>query len=171
MLQSDYLKPAPCVTNEFLALIRVVSALILVIQTIYSLAKSEKISNLYYISQWNLLLLTILFVVMAVVQLKNAKRLNSFKLDMKSTRPSARSFSSDDDTVNSSQEMPWLFWKWIIPCYISVVCMQAVLFFDFLIAELSKDPFLIYTTSEDKLVWLLLPSLPMLLILIEYPFN
>ena len=68
-------------------------------------------------------------------------------------------------------EMPWLFWKWIIPLYISVVVNQLVLFFDFVVAELSQDPFLIFAGSDDKSLWLLLPSVPMLLIMIEYPFN
>ena len=67
--------------------------------------------------------------------------------------------------------MPWLFWKWIIPLYISVVTTQLVIFLDFLIAVISNDPFLIFTRTEGEVVWIFLPLVPTLLILFEWPFN
>ena len=46
-----------------------------------------------------------------------------------------------------------------------------ILFFDFVVAEISGDPFLIYTSSNGELIWILLPLIPTLLIAFEYPFN
>ena len=113
--------------------------------------------------------MTILFIIMAIVQLKNARRLQTFKLDGPGAGKNKNSFHSDEEI--KAAEMPWLFWKWIIPLYISVVVNQLALFFDFCVAELSNDPFLIFAGSDDKSLWLLLPSVPTILILFEWPFN
>ena len=143
--------------------------MILIIQTIVTLIESINTeSSIYYISQWNLILLTILFSLMAFVQVKNARRLTNFKLDFDANRSRAKSINSDDD---NQVEMPWLFWKWIVPAYISITVIELVLFFDFLVAEISKDPFLIYGSSEGEIIWEFLIITPTFLIAIEFPFN
>ena len=96
-MQSDYLKPAPCVSNCFLATIRVFFAVVLIAQTVISFYKSASTdSDIYYISQWNLIVLTMLFITMAIVQLKNARRLSTFKLGHGGDL--TKSFGSDEDS-------------------------------------------------------------------------
>ena len=96
---------------------------------------------------------------------------------------SARSVNSDDDAVNiadsthdiiNSQvdlEQPWHFWKWLIPIYSSVLCVAILLFISFWVTVASSDEFLLYIGDDNRVVWDLLPTLPVVFMIIEWPFN
>ena len=67
-MKSDHLKAAPCVSTKFLAILRVLIALILLVYTIVIATASSKDNTAFqFISQWNLLVITIMFVTMAVI--------------------------------------------------------------------------------------------------------
>ena len=82
--QINHLKAAPCVSTRFLAILRFVISIALVGQTISCIIKTSAGStSFFFISQWNLLLITILFTTMAVIQIKHEKRLTTFTVDVK----------------------------------------------------------------------------------------
>ena len=66
---------------------------------------------------------------------------------------------------------PWLFWKWLIPIYSAVLCLSAVLCISYWVTEATNAQFLLYIGSADILAWDLLPTLPFVFLLIEFPFN
>ena len=84
-MEIDYLKPAPCVSTKFLAILRMLIAIALLTQTIYCIVKTsiDAASSFVFISQWNLCLITILFATMAIIEIKHEKRLNNFTVDVK----------------------------------------------------------------------------------------
>ena len=83
-MKSDHLKAAPCVSTKFLAILRVLIALILLVYTIVIATASSKDNTAFqFISQWNLLVITIMFVTMAIIQTMHEKRLKSFGLEVK----------------------------------------------------------------------------------------
>ena len=73
MLQWDHLKSAPCVSNVFLATVRVLMSVGLLGQTIATMSVTANNYNFEYISQWNQLFTTILMTTMAVGQIQNEK--------------------------------------------------------------------------------------------------
>jgi len=68
LMKIDHLKAAPCVSTRFLAVLRIILSLALVAQTIACIIQtSAGSSSFFFISQWNLLLITTLFILMAIV--------------------------------------------------------------------------------------------------------
>mmetsp|Transcript_18616 Transcript_18616/g.23179 ORF Transcript_18616/g.23179 Transcript_18616/m.23179 type:complete len:118 (-) Transcript_18616:678-1031(-) len=71
----------------------------------------------------------------------------------------------------ASFEQPWLFWKWLIPLYAGCLVLSVVLTFSYWVTEATSSEFLLFIGSSDILVWDLLPTLPTIFMLIEFPFN
>ena len=70
LMKIDHLKAAPCVTTLFLAVMRVSISIVLVLYTMIILIFTSKSNNSFrFISQWNLLVITILFTTMAIIQI------------------------------------------------------------------------------------------------------
>ena len=100
-MKCDHLKPAPCVSTKFLAVLRMLFSLALGAQTISCIVYTGNSDHLsfYYISQWNLVLITILFTTMAVIQIKHERRLTTFTVGALMRRDSTRSFSNQDSVI------------------------------------------------------------------------
>ena len=126
---------------------------------------------------------------MAIIQARHSRRLNTFKMEIKQTRSS---FALDEEdslmgdvsnnrnapgpTEGSAEdennlEQPWHFWKWIIPVYISLLCVSVVLTMSYFITVINTSEFLLYIGDENETVWILLPTMPTVLMMVEYPFN
>ena len=83
LLKSDHLKPAPCVSTKFLACLRVLISLALLTLTVCTLIETGRHDTSFqFISQWNLLAITILFVTMAIIQARHSRRLNTFRMEV-----------------------------------------------------------------------------------------
>ena len=67
--------------------------------------------------------------------------------------------------------MPWVGWKWVIPFYISCLVNAVTLLVVYFVSISTDGSFLIYTGNDNLLVWDMLPTLPVIFFLIEYPFN
>ena len=52
-----------------------------------------------------------------------------------------------------------------------MLCISVVLSFSYFITEWSSSEFLLYIGDDEKTIWALLPTMPTLLMLVEYPFN
>ena len=59
----------------------------------------------------------------------------------------------------------------MVPVYNALLCISIMLVFSFFVTEVESEAFIIYSGDEDKAVWDLLPLMPCLWMLIEYPFN
>ena len=96
LLKSDHLQAAPCVSTMCLAILRLIISLALVTQTIACLVQTSKTdsTSFFFISQWNLLLITTLFTTMATIQIKHERRLKTFTVDV---NPIMRLDSGMDD--------------------------------------------------------------------------
>lgn len=67
--------------------------------------------------------------------------------------------------------MPWVGWKWVIPFYISCLVNAVTLLVVYFVSIATDGSFLIFTGNDNLLVWDMLPTLPVIFFLIEYPFN
>ena len=65
---------------------------------------------------------------------------------------------------------PWTFWKWLIPVYNSVLCISTLLTVSYVITAFSSAEFLLYI-DNGKIVFDLLPTLPTVFMIVEFPFN
>lgn len=151
-------------------------------QTIFTILETSKNDTSFqFISQWNLFVITILFTTMAVVQVQHSRRLTNFRMEVK---PQANLTLSDDNiafvdstdlTIDvpeiKSPDNPWAFWKWMIPVYAAVLCVATLLVISFWVTVFGSTEFLLYIGDDDKVIWDLLPTLPMGLMLVEWPFN
>ena len=180
LLKIDHLKAAPCVSTKFLAILRGTISLALIIQTTVTIMATDKHGTSFeFISQWNLIVITALFATMAIIEFKHTRRLNNFNVQVARNRGSFHSdgqtrsdhTSEEDDDDQKSFEQPWLFWKWLIPVYNAALCLSIVLCFSYWVTEATNEQFLLYIGSGDILAWDLLPTLPCLFLLIEFPFN
>ena len=122
---------------------------------------------------WTLLQSTILFAVMAVIQLKNQRGLSKFRMDVSNDSMVLADTTTDNIKAGhiSKVETPWRYWRWLIVIYQSSFCMSMTILFNFFITELSGDEVLIYTGSEGKIQWDLVSTIPFVMLMIEYPFN
>mmetsp|Transcript_10971 Transcript_10971/g.14837 ORF Transcript_10971/g.14837 Transcript_10971/m.14837 type:complete len:181 (+) Transcript_10971:503-1045(+) len=80
----------------------------------------------------------------------------------------------DEDGSSEEEEMeaPWTFWKWLIPVYTSIFCVSIMLTISFWFSEATSSQFLIYVHDNDeKVLFDLLPTLPTIYLLLEFPFN
>ena len=75
------------------------------------------------------------------------------------------------ESEEDEMEQPWHFWKWLIPIYASLLCVSVVLTTSYFITEINSSEFLIYIGDDNEVVWILLPTLPTVLLMVEYPFN
>lgn len=168
-----------------LAVLRIIISLALVAQTITCVIKTGKDddSSFYFISQWNLVLITILFITMAVIQIKHEKRLKKFTVDVKPLKRADSSLPfesiveevSDDESVETAcddcYDQPWIYWKWLIPIYVSVLCVSVMLTISYWVTEATSVQFLVYIGSDSELMFDLLPTLPTTYLMIEFAFN
>ena len=67
--------------------------------------------------------------------------------------------------------MPWHFWKWLIPLYNAVLCVSFLLIILFFVSTVNSNEFLLYVSDDNLVIWDLLPTMPCVYLLIEYPFN
>ena len=69
---------------------------------------------------WALVQATVLFAFMAIVQVKNQRRLKKFKVSVV-TRDSMMIDSTYESNMNRQTttivDTPWNFWKWLIVIY------------------------------------------------------
>ena len=66
---------------------------------------------------WIMLSTTILFAFMAVIQVKNQRRLEKFKVNVATSRESILDTTVDNNLMKQPTlkvDTPWHFWKWII---------------------------------------------------------
>ena len=66
---------------------------------------------------------------------------------------------------------PWYFWKWLIPFYNAILVISVLLTICWWGTVVTDSEFLVYIAGESRAVWDLLPTLPTILMLLEYPFN
>lgn len=82
-MKTDHLKAAPCVTTKFLAILRLGISIMSVIQTVFTIIEtSNSQTSFEFISQWNLLVITVLFAIMAIIEIKHTRRLNNFSVNV-----------------------------------------------------------------------------------------
>ena len=83
LMKTDHLKAAPCVTTKFLAILRLGISIVSVIQTVFTIIEtSNSQTSFEFISQWNLLVITVLFAIMAIIEIKHTRRLNNFAVNV-----------------------------------------------------------------------------------------
>lgn len=83
LMKTDHLKAAPCVTTKFLAILRLGISIMSVIQTVFTIIEtSNSQTSFEFISQWNLLVITVLFAIMAIIEIKHTRRLNNFSVNV-----------------------------------------------------------------------------------------
>ena len=68
-------------------------------------------------------------------------------------------------------EAPWQFWKWLIPIYISLLCISFVLTLSYFITVINSSEFILYIGDDNEAVWIILPTMPTVLMMFEYPSN
>lgn len=68
-------------------------------------------------------------------------------------------------------DQPWNFWKWIIPIYISVICVSILILCSYWISVINSEEFLLVSRLDKEAIWDLLATLPPTLMLVEWPFN
>ena len=71
ILQFDFLKPAPCVRHMFLVVLRVCISVSLLFLALYAIITTTDEIGFEYLSMWTMVQTTILFAIMAAVQVKN----------------------------------------------------------------------------------------------------
>ena len=71
ILQFDFLKPAPCVQHMFLVVLRVFVSISMLILATYAIISTADEIGFEYLSMWTMVQTTILFAIMAAVQVKN----------------------------------------------------------------------------------------------------
>ena len=130
LLQFDFLKPAPCVSHKTLVILRVIVSVTLCILALVALVATADEMGFVYLSVWTMVQTTVLFAFMAVVQLKNQRRLTKFTVEVADeTEQASRMLESQDiedlDTtamINRKSKMrqvdtPWKYWRWLIVVY------------------------------------------------------
>ena len=76
---------------------RILIAVLLVIQTLLTIFETSRADTSFqFISQWNLVALTIIFTTMAVIQVRHARRINKFTVDVGLIGGPRTSVSSND---------------------------------------------------------------------------
>ena len=160
-------------------MLRILISVVLLVQTAVTILETNKHdTNFKFISQWNLFVITVLFITMAVVQVQHGRRLTRFRMDI-DTSLILNNEDRHQDQVEMEPEVgeepaidqPWNFWKWLIPMYISVLCVAIFLMIDFWITVIKSTEFALYIGDDNKIIWDLLPTIPAALMLIEWPFN
>lgn len=71
ILQFDFLKPAPCVKHMFLVVLRVAVSFSLLCLALFAIISTADEIGFEYLSMWTMLQTTILFALMAAIQVKN----------------------------------------------------------------------------------------------------
>ena len=79
ILQFDFLKPAPCISHMCLVVLRVMISITLGALAIATIVFTSEEKFLYF-SMWSMIQTTVLFAFMAVIQVKNQRRLEKFKV-------------------------------------------------------------------------------------------
>jgi hypothetical protein len=77
----------------------------------------------------------------------------------------------DTETDEEEYEQPWHFWKWLVPTYISILVVSILMTLSFWVEVFGSNEFLIYVGDDNKVIYNLLPTMPTVVLLIEFPFN
>ena len=80
ILQFDFLKPAPCISHMGLVVLRVVVSVSLGALALIAIITTADEIGFQYLSMWTMLQSTVLFAFMAIIQVKNQRRLERFKV-------------------------------------------------------------------------------------------
>ena len=79
--------------------------------------------------------------------------------------------SDEGGDLDDNFDQPWVFWKWLIPVYVSLLCVSVMLTISYWVTEATSAQFLIYIGSNNDLMFDLLPTLPTVYLLVEFAFN
>lgn len=79
--------------------------------------------------------------------------------------------SEQGDGEEGELEQPWQFWKWLVPLYASILCVSLLLTLSFWVEVFGSAEFLIYVGDDYKFIYDLLPTMPTVCMILEFPFN
>lgn len=85
--------------------------------------------------------------------------------------PQENALIEADVVEEAAIDQPWNFWKWIIPIYLSVICVSMLLLGSYWITVVNSEEFLLDSRFDKEAIWDLLATLPPALMLVEWPFN
>ena len=116
LTEFEHCKPAPFVSHRFLMFLRIFVSLCLLALSITIIIVTN-FDSLKYFSEWALYAATILYAVMAYVQVKTQQSIEDFTLDV--TREKRDSWIQDDleREVETRNIIESTGWKWIIFFY------------------------------------------------------
>lgn len=170
LMEFEHCKPAPFVSSKFLCVLRVFISVSLLVESVACIWITDW-DSIKYFSEWALYGATILFALMAYVQVKTTKEVKDFTLDDVNQR--RQSYLQDDleNEVNTSNFVFSSNWKWII--YFYQLCFVSCLLasFVFWVTIIFFDNTFDISGEHDFAVLCSLHIVPSGLMLLEYPFN
>lgn len=116
MTEFEHCKPAPFIDNRFLMWIRIFISVSLLAEAIAVIVITDW-DSIKYFSEWALYGATILYALMAYIQVQTTKEVKDFAID--ETEKLHRSYILDDieAEVHTSNSLASTSWKWIIFFY------------------------------------------------------
>ena len=170
MLSNDHCKPAPWISHKWLLALRVSIALTLFAQSIATIVVTEW-DTFAFFSEWQLYMSTVLFTLLAYSQVTNQIKLNSFQLTVDDDEIRTQGWDEEFGTVPSAPKSLNM-WKWIMLLYLtsfSFSIMDSIVYWT--VEGLDIDPDFVNFSQGEMLILYLLHTIPIVLLLIEYPFN
>jgi hypothetical protein len=150
--------------------LRVFIALELLAQSIVTIIYTNA-DSIKYFSEWTLYAATLLFALMAYIQVKTQKKIEDFALDIEPERRNSWVQQDLEDAVLVTNTTESRSWKWVIffyqMCFTFSLLASAVfwVFFGFDRSMLENS------NIADYYVLICLHTIPIGLMVIEYPFN
>jgi hypothetical protein len=127
--------------------------------------------SIKYFSEWALYGATILYALMAYVQVQTSKEVKDFALEDQKGRRDSYILDDIEDEVNTSNYLVSTNWKWIIffyqMCFVCCILASIVFWFTVLFFNDTYD----ITGNHDFAILVSLHIVPSCLMIIEYPFN
>lgn len=170
LLQFQHCRPAPFVSSKFLMILRVFIAIELLSQSVVTIIYT-KADSIKYFSEWTLYAATILFGLMAYIQVKTQKKIEDFALDIEPDRRNSWVQQDLEEAVLTTNKTESRSWKWVIffyqMCFTFSFLASAVfwVFFGF-------DSTILENASKSQYyVLICMHTIPIGLMILEYPFN
>jgi len=170
LTEFEHCKPAPFVSNSCLMWLRIFISASLLATAIAVIIITDW-DSIKYFSEWALYGATILYALMAYVQVQTSKEVKDFELDDPSKRRQSYILDDIEAEVNTSNSLTSTNWKWIIffyqMCFVCCLLASSVFWFTVIFYNETYD----ITGEHDFAILVSLHTIPSCLMIIEYPFN
>lgn len=174
LTEFEHCKPAPFIDNKVLMYLRVFISIGLLAESIAVIILTD-FDSIKYFSEWALYGATILYALMAYVQVQTTKEVQDFQLDPSTSESfKARETWIEEDLVEEVQSQNLLVntkWKWIIffyqMCFVCCLLASTVFWVTVIFFDMEYN----ISGQHDYPILVSLHIVPSSLMILEYPFN